>query len=250
MKIDATIDQWFRETVDKINTESKPVEPVYDLCSTVIPLAHNYCDAILLLLNKQKKLPAIALIRVIAELTLRFIWCLHPNTQGEDIDTRIQRWKKESYKQAKRNLEKRLPSADVEEKNTIGSHIECLNNEISQIPHKCAGDLYGSLETLVVSGSGTGGKCLSWKDDLYPLLYTPFNMAIHPDYSLFRLLEKQEGHIKTFSGDLDTADINVLKIYCMSCVFNIIAATRIVYEWDYQSIKEEYLSIKKQFKKQ
>ena len=44
--------------------------------------------------------------------------------------------------------------------------------------------------------------------------------------------------------------IHELKIYCMSCVFNIVAVTCAVYEWDYQGIKKEYLDIKKHFKRE
>jgi len=249
MVIDETINKWFSETVAKMNAESKSDEPAYDLCSAVIPIAHNYCHATLLLLNTDKKLPAMALIRVLAELTFRFIWCLFPNKQDEDVNMRVARWLKESYKQEKRNLQKLLPSADEKERNSIEEAIKYLETEIGRIPYKFAGDLYNSLEDLALTSAGDGGKLLSWKNDLYPLLYSPFNLAVHPDFTLFSKLAKQEGNARTFFGDLGEFNTGELKIYCMSCLFNIIAATRIVYGWDYQNIKAEYLEIKKQMRK-
>ena len=247
MLIDETIDKWFKETVDKVNAEHRLDKPVYILCSSILPVAHTYCDAALLLLNNGKKLPAMALIRVLAELTFRFIWCLFPNKQSEDVNIRIPRWLKESYKQQKRNLKKLLPSADNQERDKIEAEIKYLEGEIEKIPYKFAGDLYGSLEDLTIEKPGDEGILLSWKNQLYPLLYTPFNRAIHPDLLLFSALMEQKGNVIIFSANSDKLDISVsgLKIYCMSCVFNIIAATRIVYSWDYQSIKQEYLKIKK-----
>jgi len=162
---------------------------------------------------------------------------------------RIRRWLKESRMQTKRNLEKMLPSTNTRKKRRIEAAIKLLDNEIAQIPHKSAGDLYSSLEDLAVAKPGVRGKCPSWKGDLYPLLYTPFNMAIHPDFTLFEYLVKQGGSQRHFCGDLVARDINELKIYCMSCVFDIVASICAVHKWDYQDIRRECLDIKKRFKK-
>jgi hypothetical protein len=40
----------------------------------------------------------------------------------------------------------------------------------------------------------------------------------------------------------------VLKIYCLTMAFNILAIVRKNYELDYNAIKTEYLEIKKEFK--
>ncbi len=250
MEIDETTRKWFRVTADKIAAESKPGKAAYDLCSNVIPLAHNYCDSVLLLLNNKKKLPAMALIRVLAELTLRFIWCLSLNKQNESVDTRIVRWLKESYIQAKRNLEKKLSSADGEKKNVIEANVQRLKDAIAQIQCEPAGPLYNSLEDLAVSNCDNLEKTLTWKNDIYPLLYTFFNQGIHLDLLVLSKCVRQNGNVRIFFEDYDAMDIDELKIYCMSCVYNIVAGTYIVYEWDYQGIKKEYLNIKRQFKKE
>jgi hypothetical protein len=248
MEIDRTISKWFRETADKMNTVSKPDEPAYDLCSTVLPLSHNYSDAILLLINKGKKLPAMALIRVLAELTLRFIWCLFPNERSEDVDTRIRRWLKESHIQEKRNLKKISPLANPQKRRKIDARIKSLDNKINVILHKSAGDLYGSLEDLVPTNSRAGKKFPSWKADVYPLLYTPFNMAVHPDFTLFSYLVKETANKRHFCGDLVAQDTNELKICCMRLIFDIIATIYSVYKWDYRDIKKEYFDNIKRFK--
>ncbi len=249
MRIDKTIDKWFREIAEKMSSTPKEDKPIYDLCSSVLPLAHNYCDATLLLLDSNKNLPAMALLRILSELTFRLIWCLSTyNNPQEDVDIRIKRWLKESYKQRKRNLKKLLPSAGAGENKNIKKEIDFLQKEIDAIPYKFAGDLYNSLDELTIQTPDGKAKSLSWKDDLYPILYTQFNQAIHPDLLVLGRLIKQNENIRIFSGDFNDIDIVELKIYCMSCAFNIISYIRIIYDLDYQNVKTEYLDIKKRFK--
>jgi len=54
--------------------------------------------------------------------------------------------------------------------------------------------------------------------------------------------------VRVFSSDLNKVDCEVLKIYCMSCVFNVISYIRAHYDWDYTAVKEEYLETKRNFK--
>jgi len=250
MEIDETINRWFEETVTQMNAANKPDEPVYNLCSSILPIAHNYFNATLLLLNEDKKLPAMALIRVIAELAFRFQWCVLPNRQNEDVNIRIKRWLKESYKQKKRRQEKCLHSANGQQKATIKADIRRLDSEIDKIPYNSAGDLYGSLESLLCEQTGDVEITLSWKDHLYPILYAPFNQAIHPDLVVLSNLIEQSGNQRIFFGDYTSIDIATLKKHLVSCIYNIIVPTRMVYELKYEEIKQEYLKINKKHAKE
>jgi hypothetical protein len=77
MKIEQVVNEWFEATAYKINTNPKPAKPEYDLAANVLPLAHNYCNAVFILLDNCKKLPAMAILRVLGELVVRLIWCLY-----------------------------------------------------------------------------------------------------------------------------------------------------------------------------
>jgi hypothetical protein len=248
MCIGEAIDRWFKETGDSINKNQKGPGAVYDLCCGLLPLSYNYAEGVLHLANVGKKLPAMALLRVLAELTFRFIWCIYPNSKGEEVSVRIERWLKESYKQQKRNLKKLECSVDKEQRVRIEEQEELLDSEISKIPYSFAGDLYGSLGDLVVQEADGIEKARNWKDNLYPLLYTPFNQAIHPDLIVLSNLIKQNGNKRVFLADYDAMNIDELKILCMSCVFNIIATTKIVYGLSYEGVKAEYLKLKKDLK--
>jgi hypothetical protein len=240
-KIDTAINQWFQETVDKINKEIKTDTFEDILYPSILPLAYKYCCATLTLLNNGFKLPAMALIRILAEIIFRLCWCGYKdNPQKELPDVRIQRWLKESYKQQDRYLKKLLPSANCCQAKKIKKEMSYLDGEINKIPHKFAGDLYNSLKDLNIPP-------LNMKDELYPLLYSPFNKAIHPDLLLLSILVKEDKaeRTRTFSGDLNDFSTNDLKIYVMTCAFWIVSLVRINYKWDYNNVKTQYLELKK-----
>jgi len=249
MEIDEALEKWFKDTASAINVANSPNKPKYNLCAGILPLARNYSNAVTTLLNNGFRLPAMALIRILAELTLRTVWCFFPNSQDENDDVRIERWLKESYRQRKRCLEKYLISANEKDLDSIEAEVKFLEDKIKKIPYKFAGDIYGSLESLLTMYSGDEGKELSWKDDLYPILYTNFNQSIHLDLVVLLRLINLNGNKYTFFGDYRDMDINTLKIYCMSCVFNIIAVTRSIYGLDYEDVKQEYLKVKKENRK-
>jgi len=255
MEIQETIKKWFEETAHKITTEIKTNKPVDNLVSGIIPLAKNYSDSVFLLLNKDRKLPAMALLRVLSELTLRLIWCLFTTNDSEEtVDIRIERWLKDSYAERKAYLDKLLPVYEGNDRISLEKEIQYLKSEIGKIPYEFPGGkngkkgtFYKSLDEL--SAQEKTGKPLSFKKDLYPILYSKFNTAIHLDLLVLSKLIKQDGNVQVFLGDLDKVDCEELRIYCMSCVFNIISLTRAYYDWDYTKIKEEFLKAKRNFEK-
>jgi hypothetical protein len=235
MEIDRAMDRWFRETAEEINSTPKEDKPIYNLCASVLPLAHNYCDAVLLLLNSDKKLPAMALLRILGELTFRLVWCLfEDNPKKESVDVRIGRWRKETFEQEKKRLTKVMSGATPDEKKNIEENVTWLEREISNIPYTPAGALYNCLDELPAG----------YKKSLYPLLYGQFNTAVHPDLLTLSKLVRQNGNVRGFIGDFNDVDVQNLKVRCMDCAFNIISYIRIIYDLDYKNLKGEYLKIK------
>ena len=241
MEIDNIVNNWFEDTVAQMNADNKPNEPVDNLCSGVVSLAHNYCNSTLLLLNNNKMLPSMALLRVLAELAFRLIWCLYKdNPKKQATNVRIERWIKETFQQNVNLLKKFLPSVGPEEAQNIKREIEFLEKAIKAKPHAAAGPVYNSLGELPPL----------YKEALYPLLYGNFNRAIHPDLKLLADLTKQEGNKRFFLSDLNEVNIQSLKIYCMTAAFTILSIVRLHYDWDYEGLKSEYLKIKKKHAKE
>ena len=75
------------------------------ICLAVLEGAECYCDAILLLLNKNYVFPAKALMRCLCELAVKLMWCLQcPDDTDEvqdrkTVDEKAQRWEKSTLAQ-------------------------------------------------------------------------------------------------------------------------------------------------------
>lgn len=239
--IDKAIDKWFCETeasFKKVHTD----KPVDYLCCCATALSHNYCSASLLLLNNGHRLPAMALLRVLAELAFRLIWCLYSdNPQKESCEVRIERWQKTSLNERKKFV-KRMSESNVcsgKEVNGFKKELGELEQKIGQIPHEPIGNFYNSLHDLPEP----------YRMDLYPRLYNIYNWGIHPDFLLLTRLVKQNAESNIVVSDTDE-DPAVLKIYCLTMAYNILFVVRRNYEWDCNTIKTEYLKIKKDFSKE
>lgn len=233
--IETTTNKWFEETASNVNDKVNSDTPVDNLLSGIVPVAYNYCNAVFVLSNANRKLPAMALLRILGELALRTIWCMYKdNPRKESPDVRILRWLKTTNDDEIKLLKKVLPSANSEDATNIQHTIDLLQGEIDKNPHLFVGPFYNSLDELPSP----------YKKDIYPILYGTFNRAIHPNLKLFGDLVRQEGNKRTFLPDLDV-DVQALKIYSMTAAFKILAIVRLHYEWDYKGMKSEYLDIKK-----
>ena len=236
--IDNAIDRWFNET-EAAFKGVHTANAVDFLCCSVTALSHKYCSAVLLLLNNGHRLPAMALLRVLAELAFKLIWCLYSdNQQKESCEVRINRWRKKALSDRKKFVKRMIESnvCSDEEVNGFKKELEKLEQKIGQIPHEPIGNFYNSLGDLPEP----------YRRDLYPRLYNICNWAIHIDFWLLERLVKQNAESNIVVSDIDE-DPDVLKIYCLTMAFNILAVVKLNYKWDYDTIRTEYLKIKKDF---
>ena len=236
--IEAVTDKWFEEAVTRMNRDVKPDTLENNLLFSIVPVAYNYCKGVFLLTDADHKLPAMALLRVLAELTLRVMWCLYEdNPKRETSAVRIKRWWKTTCEEEVKHLKKILPSAGPAEAKRIEQAVARFQDEIDQNPHRAVGPFYNSLGELPPE----------IKDHLYPLLYSPFNQAIHPDLRLFVDLVRQEGNERTFLPDLEKPSSGAIKIYAMTSVYDLLSIVHFHHGWDQEQMKAEYLEIKNRF---
>lgn len=236
--IEAGTDKWFQETVSRLNNDVKPDTPENNLLFSVLPVAYNYCKGVFLLTDADHKLPAMALLRVLAELALRVMWCLYEdNPKKEASATRIMRWWKTICQEEVRHLKKILPSAGSTEAERIEQMMARLQDEIGKNPHSAVGPFYNSLGELPPE----------IKDDLYPLLYSPFNQAIHPNLKLFADLVREKGNQRTFLPDLEKPSSDAIKIHAMTSAYHLLCIVHFNYGWDCELMKNEYLKIRNDF---
>lgn len=241
-QIDNAIDRWFRETETAFNNVNMD-SPVDYLCRSAIALSHNYCSAVLLLLNNGYKLPAMALLRTLAELFIRLTWCLSSdNQQNESQEVRIKRWTKRSLEKRRTFIKDMIDNSisSAEEIKGYKTELKKLEQMISKIQYKSLPPLFKLLSDF----NDKLQKC--FEKDVYPNFYSVFNAAIHPDILLFDYLAVQNANSNTVMWDIKEKTA-VLKSYCLDIAFYIVGRIRQNYKWDYNAIKAEHLKIKKDF---
>jgi len=91
MEIDETINKWFRELQKKL-TQVEDDPEIDSYFRSIYAVFNNYHNATIILLKNDFRLPAMALIRIISELFIKFLWCLHGTTNHQEVKDRIQRW--------------------------------------------------------------------------------------------------------------------------------------------------------------
>lgn len=232
-----TVDKWLlKETHDKLVEAGLQDAPVNNLCLSVIPVAHTYCRAILQLTrtnassNTNCILPAMGLLRVLAELTLRTCWCL----VEPEPDVKVPRWLKQSYIERTRFLERMIMVCTVPEKDKEEciKEIKELTRYIDDIPHKPAGKLWDCIKELP-----------DVYKDIYRLLYGVMHRGIHPDILVLGDTLRQEGSEMLSLGDFSHIPSNVIWKHCLNIMYELVVHIQTYYKLDTESLKAEHQEI-------
>ncbi len=199
----------FAETRALIKTKNRENA----MCITVLDGAEHYCNAILLLLNKNYVFPAKALMRCLCELTVKLMWCLKcPDDTDEEqdkktVDEKIRCWEKSTLA---RNIQVLKECKKVDpQNNKIDDQIKELekkkdNMSAEEMP--CYGRLLEKLPSEL--------------RDISLNLYKCGNKAIHLDANS---LAKIYSH--NHKTNVNDSDISRLKVWCLLLAKNI---TRVI----------------------
>jgi len=92
------IDAWFEEA-ERACTVASPTDDRYaaSLSAVLLATVHTYSHAAALLLDNGLRLPAMVLLRTVAEAYVKFLWCTDSNDNNE-TQTRHRKWQKSSCK--------------------------------------------------------------------------------------------------------------------------------------------------------
>ena len=170
-KEEAKLLSMFAKTRALIKTENRENA----MCITVLDGAECYCNAILILLNRNYVFPAKALMRCLCELTVKLMWCLQcPVDTDEEqdrktVDEKIRRWEKRTLAQNIKVLEewKQVDPGD----DKIDDQIKELEKKKDTMDVKKMPD-YPQLLNKMPDNFRRG---ISLK------LYKDFNKAVHLD---------------------------------------------------------------------
>lgn len=231
----STLDKWLlTETHHRLTDKDVVDTPANNLCLSVIPVAYTYCRAILQLTNPKASsdnnciLPAMGLLRVLAELTLRTCWSLIE----PEPDVKVTRWLKNSYEERRRFLRRviKVSVAPDEDKQDFHKEIEDLTTYIDEIQCDSTGNLWKCIEELP-----------DVYKDIYQLLYAPFHCGIHPDIVVLGGTLRQEENEMVSLGDFDHIKPSDIRKCCLNIIYELVAHIRA-----YQKLDTELEILKKE----
>ena len=236
-QVRSTLDRWLlAETHDRLVDAGLQDNPPNFLCISVIPVAHTYATAILDLINGQYRLPAMGLLRVLAELVLTTCWCL----VEPDPELKIRRWLKQSYIERKKFLKHLIDVRGIpqNDRTEFSREIEEVDQQISALTESPAGKFWSRIGEIL-SEAGENYKAM------YQLLYSPFHRAIHPDLTVLGDTLRPNGEEFTSLGDLGDDHISVHSLMrpCIHLVYQLVAHVRAYQKWDTEQLKKEYFAI-------
>jgi len=196
----------FAKTRALIKTENRENA----MCITVLDGAECYCNAILILLNKNYVFPAKALMRCLCELTVKLMWCLQcPVDTDEEqdrktVDEKIRRWEKSTLAQDIKVLE---------EWKQVDLQNDKIDDQIKELEKK--------KDTMDVKKMPNYPQLLNklpnkFRREISLELYKNFNKAVHLDANSLGKI-----YLHNNKTNFKNGDISRLKDYCLLLAKNI-----------------------------
>lgn len=243
MEIDETIYRWFQNAKTELSGGKTYYEQyeldIDSLCLGVVVLVENYAQSVLLLLNKDKILPAKALLRVMSDIFIKCKWCLKGLEESEkEFNNRFDKWRRYSLSQDKKRMESEI--------GILKEHYDDINTEL-------VGKLEGFVEILEKEGITNSEKLPSmwemrgvWESQSnmnFDALYRRFHQGIHPDWMLLQLLQRTNGQKIYYKADIEESTHD-LKKYCLIIVGYLLEAIYSVNKLDFSRFEKDIKEIR------
>jgi len=236
MEIDKTIRKWLillgaeLERVGAISEKSDAQKCIYDYCLLIKIMVSEYSICILELSNENKELPARVLLRTLAELVIKFSWCMYEaHKDKSSFLTNCERWTKSSLME-KQKFNKRAS--------------ECFNDkEIEQNLKECQDDINNTLINIrnMPDNAQLCKDLFGKKGGLYYLiLFGSLHEVVHSNLTFLQRLGVTD---KNNLVSYDNGNI-VIKPMCMACVFLLLKHIYQFYQIDLTAIESEYSRLK------
>lgn len=230
MEIDKTINNWFEKTKKQLDSLPNQQSEVEGFCLGILHIVMVYLNGARLLQREGLNFPAMALLRVVSDVVIKFLWCLQ-GVKNSEIEMKIKRWEKKTFSEQKRllsELRELVPDSikKVFEK-TINELDKKINKKLKEMPN--TRQLFKENSNLFLA-------------DVYALAYQQFNSAVHMDSDVLKKILMSPLRKSGCKKDihLTTQDSNNLIIYRLSLMYMILIMMYKHYSWDSTSIEKEY----------
>ncbi len=183
----------------------------YNICTSALKLSKSYCESSLMLLENEHELPAMALLRIQAELGAKFTWIIEGKKKGEEEFThRLDKWKHKTLQEWIRLQKDSVGIFPPDKKGDEEKKIKEKENCLKKLKDRTKGNMPNDRD-LIQSMYGTDEKVLHGAG-----MYRQFHFAVHPD-------------LRTILNENDECDITPnLKIHSF---VNFIWTIKPIYEY-------------------
>jgi hypothetical protein len=237
-EIEKTIKKWFEEVFDKlVDLDDEPFIDSYVRSTTSI--LFNYHIATIYLIRKELRLPAMALLRIMTEMVMKFIWCFYNTTNYQEVRLNFQRWAKTAGKRKIKLLNDFIESNRTldETKSKFIKDVQKIEDILSNFDNsvKCMPQMTGDGGLFDQLSAVFGGNISASS-------YSQFCQAIHIDTSVLACCIERNGSTLTYTGDLDFKLDDLLN-HCLSNAYMFMKTLHIFYKWEPFRIENEYLHL-------
>ncbi|MFA5292644.1 MAG: DUF5677 domain-containing protein [Phycisphaerae bacterium] len=235
-KIEKAINKWFEGT-QKLITEVSSRDKSHSLlfCAFAITVMKTYCRAAVLLLDEGFKLPAMALIRVISEFFIKFLWCVVSPDDENEIHNRLRRWDRNAGNE-KINLYNGL--LELEEGVLNKEDLKKIKKLKEQLERTVKG-YNAKKERLRITGKGGLFESTSniFGGNVSAILYSQYCPAVHIDPLILSSLKQGE------INDDTNENLGDLKMRCLNFAYMFLLSVHVKKNWGKEAIEQEYNSL-------
>ncbi len=234
--VESTINKWFDDTVRATEGLFKKDNVVDGVAQAALLAARDYCQAILLLLKTNHLMPARALLRTMAELAVKLLWCTvtRPGEGNAEERKRIGRWIYDEQSKMLKVL-KRLQEGlrDTDAPVWLAERIKTVEDQVEDCRKNGANECLPKFWELCKELDDLGETGNLWGAWFRFLLYEPYHSAIHLD---------PKSLSSYIGGSPQTEGVAVDKACetCLRLAYNLNRQIRMGYDVGWQEMDSEF----------
>jgi len=255
MQIEQNVKNWFGKTMDLLESRFSNgiiANDLEDAVNSSVSVVAIYASSVFGILEGGRKLPAMALLRSLYQLTSRLTWILMGSTDSERHN-RLERLEKTSLKDELKLLNgildifkndkrentikalKEYDNARVKVEQRINELENCGVKEMPQQPLQVLKEVFKDVYGQPNEGPGAS--------ETIPIrAWAGLHKAVHPDYITLKSTIFNSGD-RLYHGDIVNEDIDRLRYECCVCIHRFLKEIYNFYGFDFHKIDDEFLKL-------
>jgi len=255
MEIEQKAKNWFDKTMDLLESRFSNgiiANDLEDAVNSSVAIVSNYASSVFSVLEGERKLPAMALLRSLYQLTSRLTWILK-GSDDSDRRGRLERLEKTSLKDELKLINGIL---DVFKNDKRENTIEALSEHdntrskieqrINELDKRGVKGMPQALQILKEVFEGVYGQPDEGPDasETIPLAAWPrLHKAVHPDHTILKSTIFNSRDYLLYDGDVVNEDTDGLRYECCVCIHRFLKEIYNFYKFDFQKIDNEFLEL-------